>query len=91
MSPGHRHGHGHDHGPTLRDCREGDVATVLRVHGSGAFRRRLIEMGFTPGSVVRVEKYAPLKDPVEFVLKGYHVSLRREEADLVQVEKPTED
>lgn len=71
---------------TLRDCREGDRARVLAVGGQGAFRRRLMEMGFIPGADVFVQKYAPLRDPIEFVIKGYHVSLRRNEAALVSVE-----
>ena len=72
---------------TLRSCREGERAVIKRLAGSGAFRRRLLEMGFLPGAVVEIVKYAPLRDPIEFVLKGYHVSLRRNEADNVIVEE----
>jgi Fe2+ transport system protein FeoA len=71
---------------TLRQCKEGDSARILSLAGHGRFRRRLMEMGFLPGTTVFVKKYAPLRDPVEFVVKNYHVSLRLSEADLVQVE-----
>ena len=76
----------------LRDLSEGDRATILAVKGSGAFRRRLLEMGFVPGAEILVKKYAPLRDPIEFVIKGYHVSLRRDEAENVLIEiSPEED
>ena len=71
---------------TLSDLKEGDTATVVRVGGQGAFRRRLLEMGFLRGTRIYVEKYAPLRDPIEIILKGYHVSLRVEEASHVEVE-----
>lgn len=71
---------------TLRECREGDRVRVVAVGGQGAFRLRLMEMGFVPGAEVFVQKYAPLRDPIEFVVKSYHVSLRREEASLVAIE-----
>ena len=70
---------------TLKDLREGDSAIISRVRGIGPFRMRLMEMGFLPGEAVYVERYAPLRDPVEFVIKLYHVSLRREEAAMVEV------
>ena len=70
---------------TLRDLKEGDRAVIDAVLGVGAFKRRLLEMGFLPGTQVFIKKYAPLRDPIEFVLKGYHVSLRREEAQKIIV------
>jgi len=70
---------------SLRDLKEGDRAVVESVRGTGAFKRRLLEMGFMPGTEVLIKKYAPLRDPIEFVIKGYHVSLRREEAQDVMV------
>ena len=57
------------------------------MNGSGTFRKRLQEMGFIRGSEVFVEKYAPLRDPIELVIKGYHVSLRVEEASQIMMEK----
>ena len=70
----------------LSELRQGQTATIARVGGEGPFRRRLLEMGFLRGTEVYVEKYAPLKDPVELILKGYHVSLRVDEAARIQVE-----
>ena len=70
----------------LSELREGQTASVVRVQGEGPFRRRLLEMGFLRGTEIYVEKYAPLKDPIELVLKGYHVSLRVDEAARIQVE-----
>ena len=70
----------------LSELKEGQTATVIRVGGDGPFRRRLLEMGFLHGTEIYVEKYAPLKDPIELILKGYHVSLRVDEAAWVQVE-----
>lgn len=66
--------------------REGQSAVVLRIGGSGAFRRRIFEMGIVKGTVILVEKYAPLRDPIEIVVKGYHLSLRVEEAANIVVE-----
>lgn len=70
----------------LSELREGQTATVARIGGEGPFRRRLLEMGFLRGTQIYVEKYAPLKDPIELILKGYHVSLRVEEAADIHVE-----
>jgi Fe2+ transport system protein FeoA len=70
----------------LSELREGQTASIVRIEGEGPFRRRLLEMGFLRGTEVYVEKYAPLKDPIELILKGYHVSLRVGEAAHIQVE-----
>ena len=70
----------------LSELKEGQAAKVLRVGGDGPFRRRLLEMGFLRGTEIYVEKYAPLKDPIELILKGYHVSLRVDEASHIEVE-----
>lgn len=70
----------------LSELKEGQTATVTRIGGEGPFRRRLLEMGFLRGTDVYVEKYAPLRDPIELILKGYHVSLRMDEAARIQVE-----
>jgi Fe2+ transport system protein FeoA len=70
----------------LSELREGQTASIVRIQGEGPFRRRLLEMGFLRGTEVYVEKYAPLKDPIELILKGYHVSLRVGEAAHIQVE-----
>ena len=60
---------------------------VMKVTGSKTIKKRLLEMGFIRGTEIYVEKLAPLGDPMELVLKGYHVSLRREEASDVYIEK----
>ena len=70
----------------LSELKEGQTAVVVRVQGEGPFRRRLLEMGFLHGTEVYVEKYAPLRDPIELILKGYHLSLRVDEAARIQVE-----
>ena len=71
----------------LSRFKQGERGLIIKVQGSGAFRKRLQEMGFIKGTEVFVEKYAPLKDPVELVVKGYHVSLRVEEAAQVLMER----
>ena len=71
----------------LSELREGERGVIERLNGSGRFRQRLQEMGFIKGSEIFVEKYAPLRDPIELVIKGYHVSLRVEEAAQVMMRK----
>lgn len=71
----------------LSDLQPGQEATVLLVKAQGTVRRRLLEMGFVRGAHVKVEKLAPLGDPMELVIKGYHLSLRREEGTCIVVEK----
>ena len=69
----------------LSDVKQGQRAMIEQVGGSGALRRRILEMGLIKGTEVYVEKYAPLKDPVELIVKGAHVSMRVEEAAHIQV------
>ena len=71
----------------LSDLKEGQSATVVRVGGDGILRRRILEMGILKGSEVYIEKYAPLKDPLELIVKGYHISLRVEEAARITVDE----
>jgi len=73
---------------TLRDYRKGDRGKIIEVQGKGKFRTRILEMGFTKGEEIYVEKYAPLRDPIEFILRGYHVSLRRDEAENILMTEP---
>jgi Fur family ferric uptake transcriptional regulator len=75
----------------LNELKTGEKAIIEQVQGRGRFRHRLMEMGFVPGTEIVVEKCAPLKDPIEYVLKGYHVSLRHEEAEKILVRKPEEE
>ena len=67
--------------------KEGETAKIIRIGGNGALRRRILEMGLLKNSEVYVEKYAPLKDPLELIVKGYHLSLRVNEASQITVEK----
>ncbi|MDX2447081.1 MAG: FeoA family protein [Desulfobacterales bacterium] len=71
----------------LSDMKEGESGKISRIGGSGALRRRILEMGLLKNSEVYVEKYAPLKDPIEVIVKGYHLSLRVKEASQIMVEK----
>lgn len=70
----------------LSKVAEGQRARIIAVGGGGALRRRIMEMGMTRGTELFVEKYAPLKDPLEVIVKGFHVSLRVEEASKITVE-----
>ena len=69
----------------LSELKSGDKAIIMKVRGRGAFRKRIIEMGFVVGKQVIVVKNAPLKDPIEYNIMGYEVSLRRSEASLIEV------
>ena len=71
---------------TLRDIKVGGTARVVKVHGEGALRRRIMDMGITRGVEVYVRKMAPLGDPIEINLRSYELSLRREDAELIEVE-----
>ena len=71
---------------TLKDVRIGDKATVIKVHGEGALRRRIMDMGITKGVVVSVRKVAPLGDPLELTVRGYELSLRTADAGMIEVE-----
>jgi len=70
----------------LSEMKKNQTAIIVRVGGNGALRRRILEMGILKGSEIYVEKYAPLKDPIELIVKGYHVSLRVEEAAQITVD-----
>jgi len=69
----------------LSELKEGQSAVIDRIGGSGALRRRILEMGIIKGVRVYVEKYAPLKDPMELIVKGTHISLRVQEAAQISV------
>ena len=73
---------------TLRDYSEGQKDRIIEVKGVGKFKKRVVEMGFVKGEEISVEKYAPLRDPIEFVIKGYHISLRRDEAENIIMTEP---
>lgn len=70
---------------TLRQANCGESLTVQRVTGEGAIRRRIMDMGITKGAAVYVRKVAPLGDPVEITVRGYELSIRKEDADNIEV------
>ena len=70
---------------TLRDAKVGDTVTVARLHGEGAVKRRIMDMGITKGTELYIRKVAPLGDPVEITVRGYELSVRKEDAKCVQV------
>ena len=71
---------------TLKDIAPGKSATVVRLHGEGAVKRRIMDMGITRGVSVTIRKVGPLGDPVEVTVRGYELSLRKSDADMVEVE-----
>ena len=70
---------------TLKDAKPGETVTVQAIAGSGALRRRIMDMGVTKGTVIAVRKVAPLGDPVEVTLRGYELSIRKNEAESIEV------
>ena len=70
---------------TLRECAVGETAVVAKITGAGALRRRIMDMGITKGAEVTVRKVAPLGDPIEVTVRGYELSIRRSEAERIEV------
>jgi len=71
---------------TLREIGVGETTKVLKIHGDGSLRRHLMDMGITKGCQIYVRKVAPLGDPVEITIRGYELSLRKSEAEIIEVE-----
>ena len=71
---------------TLKQAKIGDTVTVVKLHGEGAVKRRIMDMGLTRGTQVHVRKLAPLGDPVEINVRGYELSLRKADAQMIEVE-----
>jgi len=71
---------------TLREVKSGETVTVVKLNGEGAVKRRIMDMGLTKGTEVYVRKVAPLGDPVEVTVRGYELSVRKEDAQMVEVE-----
>lgn len=71
---------------TLRDVKIGSSAKVVKLHGEGAVKRRIMDMGITKGVEVNVKKVAPLGDPIEVTVRGYELSLRKDDAAMIEVE-----
>ena len=71
---------------TLKDVHRGETVTVVKINAEGSMRRRIMDMGITKGSTVLVRKVAPLGDPMEVYVRGYELSLRKSEAEAIDVE-----
>ncbi len=71
---------------TLRDVKIGGTVTVKKLTGEGAVKRRIMDMGLTKGTSVTVRKVAPLGDPIELTVRGYELSIRKADADMIEVE-----
>ena len=71
---------------TLREARIGDTVKVVKLHGEGAVKRRIMDMGLTKGVQVHVRKVAPLGGPIEVTIRGYELSIRKADAEMVEVE-----
>ena len=71
---------------TLRQAKVGDTSKVVKLHGEGAVKRRIMDMGITKGVEVYVRKVAPLGDPIEVTVRGYELSLRKADAEMIEVQ-----
>ena len=70
---------------TLKDVKVGDTVTVARINGSGALKRRIMDMGVTKGTEIYVRKVAPLGDPLEVTIRGYELSIRKADAEMIEL------
>ena len=71
---------------TLKQAKVGETVTVVKLHGEGATKRRIMDMGLTKGTEVHVRKVAPLGDPIELNVRGYELSVRKSEAEMIEVQ-----
>ncbi|MCI7148104.1 MAG: FeoA family protein [Candidatus Fimisoma sp.] len=71
---------------TLRQAKVGDTSKVVKLHGEGAVKRRIMDMGITKGTEVHIRKVAPLGDPVEVTVRGYELSIRKADAEMIEIE-----
>ena len=71
---------------TLKQTKVGDTVKVVKLHGEGAVKRRIMDMGITKGAEVYLRKVAPLGDPVEITVRGYELSLRKADAEMIEIE-----
>ncbi len=72
---------------TLRDAKVGESVKVVRLHGEGAVKRRIMDMGITKNTAIYVRKVAPLGDPIEVTVRNYELSLRKADAEMIEVEE----
>lgn len=70
---------------TLKEAKIGQTVTVKKLHGEGAVKRRIMDMGITKGVEISIRKVAPLGDPIEVTVRGYELSLRKADADMIEV------
>lgn len=71
---------------TLKQAKVGDTVTVVKLHGDGAVKRRIMDMGITKGVTVYVRKVAPLGDPIEVNVRGYELSIRKADAEMIEIQ-----
>lgn len=71
---------------TLRQAKVGETVCVVKLHGEGAVKRRIMDMGITKGTSLYIRKVAPLGDPVELTVRGYELSIRKADAEMIEVE-----
>ena len=71
---------------TLKQAKVGDTVRVVKLHGEGAVKRRIMDMGLTRGVAVHIRKVAPLGDPVEITVRGYELSLRKADSEMIEIE-----
>lgn len=71
---------------TLKESKVGDTVRVVKLHGEGAVKRRIMDMGLTKGVDVRIRKVAPLGDPIEVTVRGYELSIRKADAEMIEIE-----
>jgi len=71
---------------TLKETKIGETVKIVKLHGEGAVKRRIMDMGLTKGAIVYVRKVAPLGDPIELTVRGYELSLRKADAAMIEVE-----
>ena len=72
---------------TLKQVKIGETVKVVKLHGEGAIKRRIMDMGITKGVEIKVQKVAPLGDPIEITVRGYELTLRKADADMIEIEK----
>ena len=70
---------------TLKSAKVGETVTVVKLHGEGAVKRRIMDMGRTKGVEVHIRKVAPLGDPIEVTVRGYELSIRKADADMIEI------
>ena len=71
---------------TIKDAKAGDKVKVIKLHGEGAIKRRIMDMGITRNTEIYIRKFAPLGDPIEVTVRGYELSLRKVDAEMIEIE-----